>query len=113
MAAVAIQQTSPIAEIDVGVTGTETVLAAANNTMVNDGKTLLLVRNTEAATNVVTLNFNPSFHNRVTTALAITLAVTGSAGDHVILGPFPVASFGTTLSFDCDSVLVSAQGIRT
>jgi hypothetical protein len=90
-----------IQTIDLDGEGADYAAAVGPDTFVNDGRTFLHVKNTNAATRDVTIDStklcDQGFdHNQVVTIPATT-------GD-VMIGPFPTARFGTTVTVTYSAV---------
>lgn len=71
--------------------------ATNHHEFTNNGSTILRVKNTNAATRDVTLNIARTVDDRVPAARVVTVAAT--TGD-VLIGPFPVADYGTLATFN-------------
>jgi len=90
-----------IQTIDLDGEAADYAAAVGPDTFVNDGRTFLHVKNTNAATRDVTIDStklcDQGFdHNQVVTIPATT-------GD-VMIGPFPTARFGTTVTVTYSAV---------
>lgn len=62
----------------------------------NSGATLLLVRNADAASRVVTIQLAATLDGQAATARAITVA----AGETQVLGPYSVVNYGSQVNVD-------------
>jgi predicted RNase H-like nuclease (RuvC/YqgF family) len=62
-----------------------------NNTFLNDGHVVLIVKNTGASTYTVTANLATTVDGQAVTGKQISVA----ASAEVIFGPFPIAYYGT------------------
>lgn len=84
--------------------------SAGGDTMDNDGRTILHVKNTNAATRTVTVDSTQLCSFGVDHNPAVVVGAT--TGDEII-GPFSVTRFGSTVSFSYDAVTnVTVAAIR-
>lgn len=83
---------------------------ANGNSIANDGRVVLIVKNTNGASTARTITF--------TTAKSVdglTFPVrseTIPAGETQVFGPFPPTDYGTTLAFNVDNVELTVQAVR-
>ena len=82
---------------------TPVAIDVAGNTMVNDGRTLLVLRNSGASTRTV------EFFDK--NGVSAHAAENILAGKVVVFGPFCVEDFGTVLSFTASHAEVLAQPV--
>jgi hypothetical protein len=81
---------------DAGTAGDST----NDHEVVNDGHMMIRVKNTNASPRTVTLNIQRTVDDRVPAARTVNIPAT--TGD-VLIGPFPVADYGTLMTFDLDA----------
>jgi hypothetical protein len=77
---------------------------ATDNTFQNDGTTLLRVKNSNAATRTLTVAFaNPTPDGVAISPQGKQYVIPATTGDRLI-GPFPVATYGTTVTLKWSAV---------
>ncbi len=84
--------------------------AVNNHSVVNDGKTVLLVRNSHATlAKTVTVKFTATVDDQVVTSRVYSIAATASR----YIGPWPAQWYGGSLQVDVESVdlKLNAYGI--
>lgn len=84
--------------------------ATNNHSVVNDGKTLLLARNTNGASTdrTVTVHVTRTVDGQAVASRSYPVA----AGKTKALGPFPPADYGDTLLVDVDNAELMLRAIR-
>jgi hypothetical protein len=94
-----------------------TVLPAATagdvvngNSVANDGRIALIVKNTNGAATArtVTFAFTKTVDGQAVTARSETIP----AGETQVFGPFPPTDYGTTLAVNADNAELTVQVIR-
>lgn len=84
-------------------------VAADDLTLINDGRTVLLVTNSDvAAPHSLTINFAEKVDGQTVTPLTITLA----ASQILPLGPYPADLYGRVMTIDVTDALLRFQAIR-
>ncbi|NYI06058.1 hypothetical protein [Allostreptomyces psammosilenae] len=79
------------------------------NSMVNDGATGLIVRNTGAVdAHTITFHLFRTVDGQPVTPRTEAVPV----GDVYLFGPFPVADYGSTLAFNGDHAELTFQAVR-
>lgn len=104
-----------IAYADVSKTGvalpTETAADVANgNSMPNDGRVILIVRNANGASTarVLSLGFTGTVDGYVPAARTYSVA----AGTSKVIGPFETSKYGTSLALNGDNAELKITGLR-
>lgn len=73
------------------------------NSSVNDGHTILVAHNTDAASHTVTVHITRTVDDVVPAPKTFTIA----AGDTEYLGPWPTNDYSASIQYDADSALVT------
>lgn len=84
--------------------------AVNGNSIANDGRTVLLVKNTNGAATARTITFTTA--KSVDGLTAPVRSETIPAGETQVFGPFPPTDYGTTLAFNVDNAELTVQSIR-
>lgn len=84
--------------------------AVNGNSIANDGRTVLIVKNTNGASTARTITFQTS--RTVDGLTNPTRQESIPAGETQVIGPFPPTDYGTTLAFDVSNAEVTIQAIR-
>lgn len=90
-----------IQTIDLDGEGADYAAAVGPDTFVNDGRTFLHCKNTNAATRTVTIDSTKACDQGFDHDQAVVIPAT--TGD-VMIGPFPTARFGTTVTVTYSAV---------
>lgn len=80
------------------------------NSIANDGRTILIVKNTNAASTSRTITF--ATVRSVDGLVAPTRSETLAAGETQVFGPFPATDYGSTLAINVDNAELTIQAIR-
>ncbi|PWG13902.1 hypothetical protein DF268_08515 [Streptomyces sp. V2] len=83
---------------------------ANGNSVANDGRVVLVVKNTNASSTArtVTFAFTKTVDGQAVTARAETIP----AGETQVFGPFPPTDYGTSLAVNADNAELTVQVIR-
>ncbi|MFJ4808504.1 hypothetical protein [Streptomyces longwoodensis] len=102
----AVQATRAGAVLPAAVAGD----ATNGNAIANDGRVILIAKNTNGASTARTITFQTA--RTVDGLTSPTRQESIPAGETQVLGPFPPTDYGTTLNFDVSSTEVTLQAIR-
>lgn len=83
--------------------------ATNGNSVINDGQTFLLVRNSNGASTARTITFRPSAK---VDGQSVTRAVSIDAAASRYFGPFPTGIYGRTLQVDVDNAELKLSAFR-
>ncbi|MET8978552.1 hypothetical protein ABZX85_23330 [Streptomyces sp. NPDC004539] len=83
---------------------------ANGNGVANDGRVILIVKNTNASAvaRTVTFAFTKTVDGQAVTSRAETIP----AGETQVFGPFPPTDYGTSLAVNADNAELTVQVIR-
>jgi hypothetical protein len=84
--------------------------ATNGNSIANDGRTILIVKNTNAASTSRTITF--ATVRSVDGLVAPTRSETLAAGETQVFGPFPATDYGSTLAINVDNAELTIQAVR-
>jgi hypothetical protein len=85
--------------------------ATNGNSVANDGRIILIAKNTNGASTARTLTFQTA-RAVVDNLTKPTRQESIPAGETQVFGPFPVADYGTTLAFDVSNAEVTINVVR-
>jgi hypothetical protein len=80
------------------------------NQIANDGRVILIVKNTNAASTARTITF--ATVKSVDGLIAPTRSETLAAGETQVFGPFPATDYGSTLAINVDNAELTIQSVR-
>lgn len=84
--------------------------ATNGNAIANDGRVVLIAKNTNGASTARTITFQTA--RTIDGLTNPTRQESIPAGETQVLGPFPPTDYGTTLNFDVSNAEVTLQAIR-
>jgi len=84
--------------------------AVNGNQIANDGRVILIVKNTNGASTARTITFQTA--RSVDGLTAPTRQESIPAGETQVFGPFDPNDYGTTLAFNVDNAELTVQAIR-
>jgi hypothetical protein len=84
--------------------------ADATNTVVNDGKTRLLVKNNGAGPHVLTITTYLTADADAGGLAVADLEITVAAGDEIFLGPFPTNIYNANLNDPTSTIEIAVDG---
>jgi hypothetical protein len=82
--------------------------AVNGNSIANDGRTVLIVKNTGASSRTITFQTNV----KVDGLTAPVRSETIPAGETQVFGPFSPNDYGSTLAFNVDNAELTVQAVR-
>lgn len=82
--------------------------AVNGNSITNDGRTVLIVKNTGASSRTITFQTNV----KVDGLTAPIRSETIPAGETQVFGPFSPNDYGSTLAFNVDNAELTVQAVR-
>ena len=85
--------------------------AVNGNAIANDGRTVLIVKNTNGAATARTITFQTA-KPVVDDLTKPTRSETIPAGETQVFGPFPPTDYGTPLNFNVDNAELTVQAVR-
>lgn len=83
---------------------------ANGNSVANDGRTILIVKNTNASSTSRTVTF--ATIRSIDGLTAPTRSETLTAGETQVFGPWPPTDYGTTLAINADNAELTFQAIH-
>lgn len=84
--------------------------AVNGNSTANDGRVVLIVKNTNGASTARTITFATTVSVDGLTAPVRSESV--PAGETQVFGPFPPNDYGTTLAYNVDNAELTVQALR-
>jgi len=85
--------------------------AVNGNSIANDGRVILIAKNTNGASTARTITFQTA-RSVVDDLSKPTRQESIPAGETQVFGPFPSTDYGTTLNFDVSNAEVTIQAVR-